>query len=201
MSPSLHLALTALLAAAPAAAVAQASDPAATQIQGLNDALIAAMKQGKAAGVQGRMRTLTPAVERALDLPTMTRLAVGPAWSGFSPADQAAVTRAFSRMSVASYAKNFDSYGGEQIKVDKVESRGPDKLVHTSIASPGAKPELLVYRMRQAADGSWKVIDVFYRGSISELATRRSDFASAVKAGAPALVKRIDALTAKLMAG
>ena len=191
------------LAAAPAAIVqAQAADPGVVQIQGLDAALLDTMKAAKSLGADGRARKITPAVQQAYDLPTMTRFAVGPKWAAMSPADQASLIQAFTRMTAASYAHNFDSYSGERFVVDPaVETRGPDKLVHAHILSSG-KPVDLTYRMRQATDGRWKIIDVYYNGSISELTTRRSDFSASVNSGgAPALLKKIDSLTAKLLNG
>ena len=202
MKPSILAAVLAL-AAAPAAAVhAQAADAGVAQIQALDASLLDTMKAAKSLGAEGRARKLTPAIQQAYDLPTMTRFAVGPKWAAMSPADQAALIQAFTRMTAASYAHNFDSYSGERFVVDPaVETRGPDKLVHAHILSSG-KPVDLTYRMRQATDGRWKIIDVYYRGSISELTTQRSDFASALdKGGAPALLKKINALADKQMKG
>jgi phospholipid transport system substrate-binding protein len=197
--------IAAALAAAlsPAAVYAQAADPGAAQIEAFNAALLATMKQGKSLGVNGRYQKLAPAVDAAFDLPTMTRFAVGPKWLSVAPADQAALVKAFSRMTVASYAKNFDDYSGERFAVDaNVQTRGPDKLVKSHIIPKADKPTDLIFRMRQASDGKWKVIDVYYQGSISELTTRRSDFAATLASGgAPALLKKIDALADKLMAG
>jgi len=44
------------------AATAADADPAATQVDGFDSALIGAMKAGRAVGVQGRYRALAPAV-------------------------------------------------------------------------------------------------------------------------------------------
>ena len=195
--------LAALLAAAPAAIVqAQAADPGAAQIESFNSALLDAMKQAKSLGVQGRYRKLEPAVQAAFDLPAMTRIAVGPTWASLTPQDQASLTKAFSRLTVANYAKNFDSYDGERFTIDpKIDTRGPDKLVRSHIISAHDKPVDLTYRMRQSSDGRWKIIDVYYNGSISELAARRSDFAASISKGAAALQQRIEALSDKLMQG
>jgi len=189
----------ALLAAAPAAAVAQASDPAAAQIDAFDNSLLSVMKQAKSLGVQGRYRQLEPVMDRAFDLPTMARFAVGPKWSEVPPADQAALVKAFSRLAVSFFAKNFDDYSGQSFTIEpKVDTRGPDKLVRTHIVSPHDKTEDLTYRMRQASDGRWKVIDVYYKSSISQLATWRSDFSSTMNSGGgAALVKKIDALADK----
>ncbi|MGA0603082.1 ABC transporter substrate-binding protein [Caulobacter sp. KR2-114] len=169
---------------APAAALA-AADPAATTVESFDGSLIAAMKGGQALGAKGRARQLTPAVERAFDLPTMTSFAVGPAWSSFTPAQKTQVIAAFTRLSVASWAHNFDSYSGEQFVIDpNVQTRGTDKVVSAKLVHGGGAPVNLVYRMRQTG-GSWKVIDVFYN-NVSQLTTRRSDLASTVASGGAA---------------
>ena len=194
--------LGALLAATPVAiAHAQASDPGAATVEAFDGALLDSMKQAKSLGVNGRFQKLEPAVGQAFDLPTMTRFAVGPGWATVAPADQTTLIKAFARLSVATYAHNFDGYSGERFTVDpKVETRGPDKLVHSHIISRHDKPVDLTYRMRQAADGRWKIIDVYYNGSVSELAARRSDFGSTMAdGGAPALIKKINALADKLL--
>src|SRR5579875_2397812 len=164
MRPSAFL-FAALLAAAPAAVMAQAADPATPTIDAFDSALVESMKAGKSLGAEGRYRRLVPAVERAFDLPTMTRFAVSSAWSTYSAADQAALVKAFTRLSAANLAHNFNSYDGEQFKVDpNVQTRGLDKLVRTQIVPRSGKPTDLNYRMREAG-GMWKIIDVYF-GSV-----------------------------------
>ncbi len=196
---SAFLAAALIGGAIPAAASAQASDPAAVQIEAFDNSLLSVMKQAKSLGAQGRYRELEPVMARTFDLPTMTRFAVGPKWAAVAPADQAALTKAFSRLAISFFAKNFDDFDGQSFKIDpNVDTRGPDKLVRTHILSPHDKTEDLTYRMRQAADGRWKVIDVYYKSSISQLATWRSDFTSTMNSGgAPALTQKIDALADK----
>lgn len=194
----LHLLLILALALAGGSAHA-AADPAATRIEGFDSALLEAMKSGKGASVEERYRKLAPAVERTFNLPVMTQFAVGPAWSSFTPAQQQAAIAAFTKLTVASYAHNFASYGGEKFQVmPNVVTRGPDKIVQTQLIRPSAGPVTLSYRMRPAGDG-WKAIDIYY-GAISQLTTRRSDFAASVAAGgAPALIAHLNTLSAKLM--
>ena len=63
----------------------------------------------------------------------------------------------------------------------------------------GAAPVTISYRMRENG-GAWKIIDVFYNGSISQLTTRRSDFsATLAQGGAPALIAHLNALADKQM--
>jgi phospholipid transport system substrate-binding protein len=186
------------LAFAPAA-VAAPLDPAAARVDAFDHALLDAMKAGSTLGVKGRARKLAPAVAATFDLSTMTRFAVGPKWGDMTAAQRASLIAAFTRLTVASYAHNFDSFSGERFDLDpNVQARGADKIVQCKLVPPRDKPVALVYRMRQTADG-WKVIDVYYDG-ISQLTTRRSDFAQPVASGgADGLLGHLDALTDKLL--
>ena len=191
-----------LAAATPAYVQAAAADPAATKIEGFTDTLIEAMKSAKSLGAEGRYRKLNPAVTQAFDLAAMTRFAVGPKFATSSPDDQAAMIKAFSRMSVATWASEFDSYSGQSFKIDPdVTTRGLDKLVKTQIVTPKKPPISLTFRMRESG-GSWKAIDVYYMGSISQLTTLRSDISAAMdKGGADAVVKKLNTTSDGLLKG
>src|SRR3984957_8120081 len=187
-----------LIAVSALQARAASADPAAAQVDGLDAALLSAMKAGKAAGVQGRSRILAPAVARAFDIPTMIKFAVGPGWANIPAGQQQALAEAFQRLTVASYAHNFDGYSGERFEVDpNVVTRGPDKVVQSKIISAGSAPVVISYRMRQSG-GAWKIIDVFYNGSISQLTTRRAAFsATLAQGGASALIAHLNSLADK----
>lgn len=194
------LALTLAMAAAPAAVHAQQADPAGAQIERFDDAVVDVMKRAKQLGPRGRFDALQPVIERTFDLPAMTRFAVGTAWNSVSADDKAALVKAFTRMTVATYAHNFDSYGGEKFTVGKVDTRGPDKLVHTQLTGSGA-PVQLAYRMRQDA-GAWKVIDVYYNSTVSSVLGQRSEYASTLNSGgAQALTRKLNSRADQLIQG
>ena len=196
-NPAFRGAIAALLLAI-APVPAMAADPAQDQVQALDDGLLAIMKAGKAAGTAGRAATIGPVVDRVFDIPLMTRLSVGPAWTGFSAADQTALVAAFRRMTIGQYAANFDGFSGEKFTIaPKIEERAGDKLVRTTLTPTKGEPVAISYRLRQS-NGQWKIIDVFYKNAISQLATRRSDFASAIASGgAKGLIAHLDRLAAK----
>jgi phospholipid transport system substrate-binding protein len=179
-------------------AVAQAPDPARSTIETLQNGLLTIMRAGPSTGQSGRARLIAPIIDGAFDLPLMTRLAVGPAWTGFTEQNQAGLVAAFRALTIAEYAKNFDSYSGERfITTPEVETRGGDKFVRTTLVVPGGESEALNYRLRQSG-GQWKIIDVYYRNSVSQLATRRSDFARVLASGgAPALIAHLNQLATK----
>jgi phospholipid transport system substrate-binding protein len=46
------------------------------------------MRNGRILGQSGRYARLAPLVSQVFDVPYMTRLAVGPSWTGLSPAQR-----------------------------------------------------------------------------------------------------------------
>ncbi|TPG54930.1 ABC transporter substrate-binding protein [Sphingomonas glacialis] len=198
MTTFLRMIVPAAVLAIAAPLSAQAGDPARAPVQTLDDGLLAIMKGGKALGAAGRAARIAPVVDQTFDVPLITRLSVGADWLKVAPADQTALVAAMRRLTVAQYAANFDSYGGESFTINpNVEMRGGDKVVRTTLAAPKGDAVPIDYRMRQSG-GSWRIVDVYYKNGISQLATRRADFASIfAKGGAKALISHLNALSAK----
>jgi phospholipid transport system substrate-binding protein len=176
---------------------AQAADPAVDQVQGFYDALLASMKSGGTA--KSRYEKLKPAVEKAFDLPAMTATAVGPTWASTSDADKKALVDAFSRMTIANYAKSFDSFGGEKFTVEPASiARGSDHFVKSTMTT---SKETIAFNYRTHQVGTeWKITDVYLAGNISQMAQKRSDFAATLASGGPqGLAKRISALADQML--
>jgi phospholipid transport system substrate-binding protein len=193
--------IMAVFALSPAHAQMSApSDPAATTIANLYATLTDTMKHGHELGAEGRFQKLAPAVDAAFNIPVMVQFVVGPSWSTMSPADQQAVTAAFRRYTIADYAHNFDSFNGERFVINpSVIVRGADHVVQTMLYPAKGDAVTLNYRMRQVGD-SWKIVDVFLQGYVSELSTRRSDYAATVASGGgAALAKKLNALASSLL--
>jgi phospholipid transport system substrate-binding protein len=196
VSAFLALLLAVLL---PLGAAQAQTDPAIATVQGFYDTLLDSMKAGKALGAQGRYAKLKPAIEQAFDVGTMIKYAVGPDWANAKPDDQAALTTAFTRMTAAQYAGNFDSFNGEKFVVDpNVTVRGTDHYVSSKLVTKD-QSVAFIYRLRQFGS-QWKIIDVLLDGNISQLGVYRSDYAATMKAGgAQALVKKIDEVSDKAL--
>ena len=167
-------------------------DPAVRPIRTFYDALLAVMKDAQRLGFQGRYDKLAPVIRTTFDLPAMTRIAVGPDWNSIAADQQAQLVENFSQMTIGTYATRFDGYSGERFEVDPTsETRNTGRLVRTKLTPGKGEPVTLNYLMRGSGD-SWKVVDVYLTGTISELATRRSEFAAILKAGgATALVESL----------
>lgn len=184
---------------APPPAAAAPASPTAT-IQAFYDALLDSMKRAKELGVMGRYKRLEPVIDATFDIPTMTQLMVGPAWSTMSASDKDMLTSRVRRMTIAGYAQNFDGYSGESFSVDPtVQERDGGQIVSSKLAIPGKEDVAFLYRLRNAG-GTWKAVDIYLDGSISQVAFRRSDFASTLRSGgAAALAKKLDELTDKML--
>lgn len=191
------------LAAAPLAARPAGAAPADAEarVNAFYAALLDTMKQAKQLGTKGRYERLFPVIVDTFDVPSMTRLAAGAAWQAATPAQQAQLTDAFSRLMAATYAARFDEFTGERFEIAPAIDQPPNKLVRTRLVQSNGKIYNLNYLMRGAADG-WKIADVYLDGTISELAARRAEFASIIKGGGPdALVGLLHQRADKLLAG
>jgi phospholipid transport system substrate-binding protein len=172
------IALGFALAASPAPAVAAGSDT----VRNLYDQLLATMRNGPALGASGRYARLAPVVRQAFDIPFMTRLAVGPEWATLNEAQRQQVTQAFERYVAAIYAERFDNYSGERLQVTGERSSPGGTIITSQIVKSNGEPVNVNYLMRNNG-GVWQIADVYLDGTISELATRRSEFASILRTG------------------
>jgi phospholipid transport system substrate-binding protein len=179
-----------------------ATDPAVRQIESFYSALLDAMKRGEQLGLQGRNRLLTPVTEDIFDLAAMAQLSVGPSWPSLSESEKRGIVEAFKRMTIASYAKNFAKFTGEQFLVEPlVKTRNSDKIVESKLLSLDSSSVPFNYRMHLVGD-KWKIVDIYLNGYVSQLALRRADFSSTIaSSGASGLVKKINDMVDKQMTG
>jgi phospholipid transport system substrate-binding protein len=175
------------------------SSSAATTVSSFYDVLMSVMKEGPSLGFKGRYDRLSPTVRTAFDFPLMTRLMVGPQWASLTPVQQQQLIAAFSDFSAATYASRFDDYSGERFQVDpKPMASNGGVIVRTKLVRSDGEPVELDYLLR-ASDDAWRIIDVYLSGTVSELATRRSEFSAVLRRGGPdALVDVLQQKTAEL---
>jgi phospholipid transport system substrate-binding protein len=178
---------------------AEAQSAAARRIEAYYSQLMPTLKAAGSLSVSERDRRFGPAIRSAFDIGTMAKLASGPAWSKFSGAQQAAVREAFARFLVADYAHQVTDYSGESFVVDpqtSPEARGGGEIVRTKLLQPGGRTVQINYLVRGG-----RVVDVYLNGTVSDLATRRDEFASILAGGggADALVKTLRERTESLL--
>ena len=150
-------------------------------VQGLYDTLLSTMKNGRTLGGSGRFAQLAPVIRSSFDVASMARLSVGSSWNGLSEAQRQEVTESYGRYISAIYADRFDSYNGQKLEVTGEQLAPFGLLVKSRIIKSNGEPVEVDYVMRQNGE-SWLIADIFLDSAISEVATRRSEFAAILKA-------------------
>ena len=90
------------------------------------------MKQAKKLGYAGRYQRLAPTVTASYDFPYISKVVVGRYWRSFTAEQKSQFIRAFSKLSIATYANRFDGYSGERFKtISGEELKRGHRLVNT----------------------------------------------------------------------
>jgi phospholipid transport system substrate-binding protein len=165
--------------ASPTDTVVAGASPTDT-VRGFYATLLTTMQNAPALGDRGRYATLKPVIEEAFDLPYMTRLAVGSSWATLTAAKQQQVTEAFGRYVAATYADRFDGYSGEKLQVTGEQPNAGGTIVQSRIVRSDGDPVIINYMMRRNGD-AWRIADVYLTGTISQIATERSQFSSILR--------------------
>ncbi len=168
--------------ASPAVAGQPAVDPAALRVQDFYDALFESMRHANEWHMQGRYDHLYPVMLKLFDVPAMTRIAVGPDFAKLSADQQSSLRDAFGKLLVATFASTFDDFKGETYAVDgAVAMRGQDKFVKSRFNGEGAPVDFNF--LLRGKDADWRVVDIYLNGTISQLATWRSEYGSTFQDG------------------
>jgi phospholipid transport system substrate-binding protein len=182
---------------------AGSADPPATAVIARLDAvLLDALQHGEQLGYQGRLDKIAPAVAAAFDLPLMAEKSIGRFWKPLSDADRVRWVALFSQLTSANYAANFDKFSGQRFEIAGEEAGQNDTtVVHTKVVNPGDDDVEVNYRLHDTPSGP-KVVDVYLKGTVSEVALRRSDYTSVLERdGFDALLASVRAKIADLAAG
>lgn len=180
----------------------QVPEEARQVIAELNAGLLDVLRQANELDYAGRFKMLGPTLDRAFDLPYMARQAVGRPFLDLDEGERQTWYELFRTYMTANYASRFDRFSGQSFEMRGSEAgTGDTVLIRTEVIDPAGENVDLSYRLRNTAAG-WKVIDVFLKGTVSELALRRSEFASVLRReGFPALAKSIQARIDEFAAG
>jgi len=167
----------------PSEANAGPHGPASTVVDTFDAALLVVMKQADKLGYEGRAKALAPAIEQAFNIPLMTRIIVGAPWAEWGDEQRNHIIDAFGRLIIATYARRFDGYTGEEfVNNGEKPATAGGTLVTTQLVRPKDPAVTLNYLTRDGDNGP-QIVDVFLTGTISELATRRSEFSAVLQQG------------------
>jgi len=172
---------------------ASASDRGATEVvEKLHTTLLAVMKDGDKIGYQGRYDQLAPVIQSSFDMPFISRTAVGKYWETFNSHQRSRFVEAFTQLSIATYAANFDSYSGERFKTtSEKEVDGGRILVQSQLIKSDGGQVQLDYLLHRTGS-RWRIINIIAEG-VSDLALKRADYSAFLKNnGFEALLKKLN---------
>lgn len=183
--------------AAPAPAQEAAGDGAAAGdaaaravIDNLYAVMLETLHGAQQLGYAGRFAKLAPAIAATFDLDFMAEKSVGRHWESFSAEERAEWRALFERNTVASYASRMGGFHGQEFRIVGSEPASHGTvMIRTTIADPKKDPISITYRLRESPAG-WRVIDLFLKGTVSELALRRSDYAGVLRSGGFAALRK-----------
>jgi phospholipid transport system substrate-binding protein len=159
-----------------------AADQASAVIQGLNGKFIDVMRNADALGYEGRYRSLGPALAEAYDFAEMARVTAGRYWREFDETQRAELIQAFADYSTANYAARFNGFSGERFHVLGEEPAPAGAVrVNNQIVTGAGDPIRIDYLLREK-DGRWRIVDVYLKATVSELALRRAEFTQVLAA-------------------
>ena len=149
------------------------------------------MQHAASLGARGRYQKLEPIVLRLFDVPYMARLSIGPSWAKLMTDQKRRMAQAYGRYITALYTTRFDGYSGERFEVLGEQQIKHATMIKTRIVKSNGEPVSINFVMHDN-DIAWQARDVYLDSAISEVATRRSEFASLLRTSG------VDALIASL---
>ncbi|HWO99446.1 MAG TPA: HpnM family protein [Methylococcus sp.] len=172
-------ALALVLASAMASAAESGVEAAKAVVERLNAALIGVMKEAKQLGYQGRYKRLEPVVREVFQFEAVAQIALGSHWKTLTEEQKAKFVKTLTELSIATYAAQFNSYGGEQFKYESEQTLRPDRLVlRYQMIIPKENPVKFDYMVNQF-DDKWKIINIIVDG-ISDLALKKAQYTSVI---------------------
>jgi len=173
-----------------------AADWEATQVvEKLHSTLLAVMKDGDKIGYQGRYEQLAPVIKSSFDMPFISRTVLGKYWETFNSEQRSRFVEAFTQLSIATYAGNFDRYSGEHFKIiPEKEVDGGRILVQSQLIKSDGGQVQLDYLLHRTGS-QWRIVNIIAEG-VSDLALKRADYSAFLKnKGFEALLKKLNEKT------
>lgn len=164
-------------------------------VEKLHTTLLAVMKDGVKIGYQGRYDQIAPVIKSSFDMPFISRTVLGKHWETLHNDQQSKFIEIFTRMSIAAYASNFDSYSGERFKtISEKEASGGRILIQSQLIKSDGGQVQLDYLLNRT-DSQWRIINIIAEG-VSDLALKRADYSAFLKNhGFEALLKKLNEKT------
>jgi phospholipid transport system substrate-binding protein len=187
-----------LFATLPSPAAAAESAPAAT-VRSLQQGMVDIDRRlGTSTGFAERYAAFAPLIESSHDLPYMARMTVKRYWTSLEADQREQFTRAFSDLSITTYASRFVDLGDVEFRLGDVRqmSRGHVEVQTELIAGNGESNS--INYVLHPTDSGWLIINILAEG-VSDLALQRSQYQQILKTRSfEELMRHIDTRRAEI---
>jgi len=155
--------------------ITQAATGATAVVEKFHSTLIAAMKEGKKIGYNGRYAKLEPVINEVLDLSGIAKLTTGKQWNSLTDAQKTAFIDTFTKLTISTYAYQFNEYDDQIFKTVK-EQKLPNgnTLVRTLMIESDGNKVHFDYTLSNKS-GSWRVRNIIADG-VSDLKIKQSEY-------------------------
>ena len=178
--------------------LASAATPTAT-VETLHATLLTLMKEADTLGYQGRFDRVAPVLDETFNFETIGRVVTGRHWKGLAADKRSSFLDTFRKLSAATYAENFDGYGGETFKTLGEELKKGAALVRTQIVKTDGKTVSLNYVLNKTGE-DWRIVNVIAEG-VSDLSLKRSEYGAVIgKEGIDSLIAKLNSKIASYAA-
>lgn len=146
----------------------------------LNAALIDTMKNAKQLGYKGRYAKLESTIKETHEFGSIAQIALGSHWKDLSEEQKKSFVDKLADLSVATYAAQFNGYGGEEFKYESEQPLKSNRVnLRYQLATPKEKPVKFEYVVAQTAN-QWAIINIVVDG-ISDLALKKAQYTSVIE--------------------
>lgn len=136
------------------------------------------MASNKLSGQQKEER-FRQLLHNSFDLPEIGRFVLGRFWRTTSAEQQREFLRLFEDLTVLTWVRRFDDYGGETISVISTIRDGDGMVIETKVNRTKGPSIPVTWRVREAG-GRLRVVDIVVEG-VSMAITHRSEYTAAVQ--------------------
>ena len=144
-------------------------------VSDLQASLIQSMREGDKMNFQARYEFLAPVINQSHDFDLIIRTVLGSHWTQLDQDQQQLILNTFKQLSIATYAGQFNEYGGEYFEILHQRSLPRNQqLIRSQLTKADGGTVDFDYVL-QEGDNSWLIINILVDG-VSDLALKRTEY-------------------------
>ena len=124
-----------------------------------------------------------PIINNTYDIQKMLNMILGSAWKNSNMNEKKKISLAFAEYITKNYLKRFIKINDVKFKIEEKKSIKNKFVMIKTTLIPNNNDAVSINYLLSNKNGKWKIFDVLLAGSVSEIATKKSEFSSFLKDG------------------